>query len=176
MPLKSFCQFCTEAIGGLSYQQRATLQLVVWRSPDGQTYETGHPCTVPIFRNPSSNSRGHHGAHDPYAQNSEPSGRYSSYNSDPTLTAPRPGAWKVETITLDRPLVLAYGTTGPGGWKTRLSTAFGGKTRERLSRALVALGYDGIITIDTEANEPNEIVQLGWRTGKTPRVLPEHQP
>jgi hypothetical protein len=61
-------------------------------------------------------------------------------------------------VTLNNPLVLEFGPGyTKGGWKDRLHRLFGAK-REELRKALVASGYDGIVT--TDENGTREIVLL----------------
>jgi hypothetical protein len=93
---------------------------------------------------------------DRYAQDVEPAGRYVvTYTIEPEHRLPN---HEYGTMRLENPIVLAsvwpadgdYG--GKEGWKHRLSAAFGGKTGLALTRALLAAGHDGVVTVTMPAS------------------------
>lgn len=60
--------------------------------------------------------------------------------------------------------MVKWNTVETGGydrtsWKARLSEEYGGLTGDKLSKAIAADGYDGIVTIDAAKN-PSEIVDI----------------
>ena len=76
---------------------------------------------------------------------------------------PKPKGWETGRQSFRCPLVIAFNSEGDNfyddfSWKSRLSGFFGGLTGEDLSRAVVAGGYDGIVTV--RAGEVSEIVDL----------------
>ena len=128
---------------------------------DGTFFSTGIPVTFVFCRNPEPSV--HFGT--VYRQDIEPAGRYMIHCQTP------PPGWQRGTVAFRRPLVLlrdiAGDYAGSGGWKVRLSSALGGKKKIDLSRALVAAGFDGIVTVsvyrDGRGNlvaETSEIVDL----------------
>jgi len=93
-----------------------------------------------------------------FAQDIEPTGDYINYHEK---------QWGIDlpnhvygTITFYNPLVIEWETTGHGGWKTKLSERFGGKTKKALTNAIVKAGYDAVITIDSSSGEFMEIVNI----------------
>jgi hypothetical protein len=76
--------------------------------------------------------------------------------------------WEHGDITFQNPLVIRLTSDpdtiyGEKGWKAALSRAYGGKTGIELSRAIVADGHDGVVTVwvqDGEPSETREIVDL----------------
>lgn len=121
----------------------------------GVAFETGQPVTFTYIRNTESAPK--RTAQD-FGQAIEPAGRYMLHD---TARSPNlPSTWERGTIAFQSPIVLWHGntTSQPDGWKARLSAAFGGKRGAALSRAIVAAGHDGIVTVDTHGT--SEIVDL----------------
>jgi hypothetical protein len=128
---------------------------------EGDTPKTGEPISITYQKNlakaPSLGKA--------YGQHIEPTGEYMAYH-DVTLGSVREG-WLSGTITFRNPLVLEYKSTGVGGWKTDLSKMFGGKTGRVLTSAIIAAGYDGIITIEEFRGKTitSEIVNINGEKG-----------
>ena len=95
---------------------------------------------------------------DKYAQSIEPKGDYINFH-EPSFGTSLPN-YEYGDITFKNPLVVEYGSTGHGGWKTKLSEQYGGKKGNALTNAIKKDGYDGIITID-KGKEVREIVNIG---------------
>ncbi len=108
------------------------------------TFATGKPVEFTFARN--TEKSGYFGG--TYGQDVEPTGIYMIHVEDLPETQPR--NWIAGTIRFAQPLVLAA-TTGArlydeGGWKARLHRATGLKGRA-LSRYLLSLGYDAVVTV-----------------------------
>lgn len=126
----------------------------------GVHFETGHPVSVKFVRGttPAPNFG------ERFQQHIEPAGRYMVHNPDPGQLA---RGWEQGEVHFKNPLVLKFNHT-PGGqaefgyndtsWKARLHRALGA-TGARLSRKVVGLGHDGIVTVDGD-NCTREIVDL----------------
>jgi hypothetical protein len=131
---------------------------------EGDTLKTGEPISITYQKNlTKSPSLG-----KAYGQHIEPTGEYVTYH-DVTLGSVREG-WLSGIITFRNPLVMEYKSTGVGGWKTDLSKMFGGKTGRVLTSAIIAAGYDGIITIEEFRGKTitSEIVNInGEKEGTT---------
>jgi hypothetical protein len=98
---------------------------------------------------------------DKYQQRIEPAGRYLLHTSEPSLAK----GWENGTVRFKNPLVL-YFNLGDGlydeqSWKKQLERHYK-KRGKALSRAIVADGYDGVITVDKAARDTREIVDLTW--------------
>jgi hypothetical protein len=128
------------------------------REPDPQfgtvLFETGAPVRFTFLRNTEPSP--HFGAR--YGQDVEPTGRYILHKTEGS-TPPR--GWTTGVVELRRPLVMPLTTGadiyGPDGWKAHLVRATGKRGRA-LSRALLARGYDGVVTVTS--GETREIVCL----------------
>lgn len=141
----------------------------------GARFETGRPVTFDFARNTAKAPRIRGGA---YAQDVEPAGVYMIQRETDVM----PPGWVSGAVTFRSPLVLWLDTdgdyAGPGGWKRRLSRAFGGKRGAALSRAIVGAGHDGIVTVAERHGQRHtmEIVDLspfvGPRRNPTDRVAP----
>lgn len=95
-----------------------------------------------------------------YGQNIEPSGEYMIMDD---LYDERPNNYMLPNyeygfITFKKPLIIDFIDTTDKGWKKTLSDMYGGKTRKRLSSAIMKDGYDGIVTVSKYGIE--EIVNL----------------
>lgn len=96
-----------------------------------------------------------------YQQDIEPAEKYMIHNEDP---GDLPRKWETGIVTFRCPLVLKFNTKypeeiyGPHSWKVALHQHYGLKGRA-LSRKLLKLGYDGIVTT-IGSNETREIVLL----------------
>ena len=95
-----------------------------------------------------------------YGQNIEPSGEYMVMDD---LYDERPNNYMLPNyeygfITFKKPLIIDFIDTTDKGWKKTLSDMYGGKTRKRLSFAIMKDGYDGIVTVSKYGIE--EIVNL----------------
>ncbi len=122
----------------------------------GVHFETGAPVTFRYVRNTEKSPN--LGAK--YGQDIEPAGRYLLHNPDPGRLA---RGWEAGSLTFRNPLVIPLtgdrnAIYGPTGWKARLHTATG-LTGQALSKRLVAIGYDGIVTVDPDGYT-REIVDL----------------
>jgi hypothetical protein len=112
-----------------------------------------------------------------YGRDVEPSGRYmaggelgaASFAAPPGTPSGR--KYQSDYITFRNPLVIDFGVGGPTSthteldyksttnWKRRLAAAYGA-TGKDLSKAIIADGYDAIVTVDRETGKLNEIVDL----------------
>ena len=101
-----------------------------------------------------------------FGQNIEPAGRYMVVVDQETAVRAAqdsPGRYQHGEWTFRNPIVIPWGAgyESPDSWKRVLSDQYGGKTGKALSRAIVADGYDGIVTID--GSEVSECVDLSDR-------------
>jgi len=83
-----------------------------------------------------------------YQQDIEPAGKYVIHNEEPGDTGSR---WEVGEITFKNPLVIPFNSKNSvsydeNSWKSNLSQHYK-KTGKRLSQAIRADGYDGIVTV-----------------------------
>lgn len=123
----------------------------------GVVFSTGRPVTFRYVRN--TERAPYFGAR--FQQDIEPSGRYLLHNPDPDDL---PRGWEAGSLSFESPLVLVFNVAprpddpiyGPWSWKARLYDHYR-KRREALARAVVADGFDGIVTV--------EIVLMGSRRG-----------
>lgn len=94
-----------------------------------------------------------------FAQEIEPAGRYMNIGFD---EFPGGEGMKKGKITFKKPFVIEWETSRKGGWKTKLSEQYNGKTGKELSKALKEDGFDGVITLkDFRGSfEPVEAVSL----------------
>ena len=129
-------------------------------------FATGEPVTFAFTRNTEPAPRLKRGFEDRYAQRVEPSGRYMQLLDRGNSLTPVSSHHMVDDVHFQSPLVLLHVATTnvPEGWKMRLSRAFGNKKREALSRAIVAAGFDAVVTIGHDARRQlhysSEIVDL----------------
>lgn len=100
---------------------------------------------------------------DMMAQSIEPSGEYVAHDTGSNVVK-IPNA-TYGTITFRNPLVLEWKTSGHGGWKSDLSSMFGGKTGKRLTNAIRKAGYDGVVTIDSKKGYIMESVNISGEKG-----------
>jgi hypothetical protein len=131
----------------------------------GVFFASGVPVTFPFIH--STDSAPYLGSK--FGQDIEPAGFYLLADTANAHQHPTPG-WEYGEITFKSPLVLAMTTTddpmepvyGPNGWKARLYDAYG-LTGVDLSRALLADGYDAVVTVWVQGDQPGgtrEIVDL----------------
>ncbi len=150
----------------------------------GIHFETGVPVTFRFGRNTEPSP--YFGAQ--YQQDIEPAGRFMIHNEDPGEVA---RGWESGVVTFENPLVIAFnydpddepGSASSGiayddtSWKVRLSQHHGGATGVKLSKLLLADGWDGVVAVnlwigsDGELrSETREIVDLRpaktWRPRK----------
>jgi hypothetical protein len=129
---------------------------------EGVVFETGRAVEFRFARNTARAPTRPRGTGDPYQQKLEPAGRYMLHLG----TAPEPASdssgrvqWVTGTVRFEKPLVLRWGNGYDNtSWKAGLVRAYG-KKGHALSRALLAAGYDGIVTV-TASGATSEIVQL----------------
>jgi hypothetical protein len=127
----------------------------------GVHFETGRPVHFRFMRNTERAPKLPKHIQPEYGQDIEPAGRYMLH-AGPSFT---PFAtWHGGEVHFRAPLVLEHRGTSSRlpGWKARLSRAFGGKKKASLSRALLAAGYDGIVTVEQtpRGRYTSEIVQM----------------
>ena len=110
---------------------------------DGDTVQTGEPITFNFVHNTDSATAmfGIPDKDSPFDRGYEPSGQYVSIVNDEFT--PFSETQQTGTITLNNPLVVDL-----EGWKQRLSEQYNGLTGKELSKAVIADGYDGIVTTD----------------------------
>ncbi len=124
---------------------------------DGIRFETSKSVTFPYYRRPSGGGQQFY-AGERFAQHIEPSGQYMSFHgAHDNVDVP---GLEMGQATFKSPLVLYWDGYDESGWKARLSRHFGGKKHKALSAAIRKAGYDGIVTVHREWNEPSEIVKL----------------
>lgn len=95
-----------------------------------------------------------------FAQDIEPHGEYMCddvFKGESGFTLPNN---EYGIIHFSKPLFIEFISTTHGGWKTKLSQRYNGKTGRALTQAIVKDGYDGIVTIDSKDNELMEIVNI----------------
>jgi len=112
-----------------------------------------------------------------FQQHIEPAGRYMVSDDYPERED-ESGFWEKGKISFANPLVIAFNTApdnsayDDNNWKMRLHKAYGGLTGLELSKAIIANGYDGIVTVyidpDGKPRYTKEIVDL--------RPIIEHLP
>jgi hypothetical protein len=112
---------------------------------------TGKPITLSYVRSTNKSPT----KYKRFAQDIEPHGTYLSNN---------PGKDKIPTleygeITFNKPYVLEHNGTDANGWKGELVKTFK-KKGKALSQAMIAQGYDAIITVNSNSNVLEEIVSL----------------
>jgi hypothetical protein len=93
-----------------------------------------------------------------YRQDIEPHGKYVTQLPEGASAI---DGWEQGNIEFTNPLVIYWGSGGykdPDNWKQLLSEKYQ-KTGKELSEAIIADGYDGIITVD-DRGEPMEIIDL----------------
>ena len=117
--------------------------------------QDGKVTTLPYRKNLEKSPRD---TADSFAQSVEPKGDYINYH-EPEWGTNLPN-YEYGNISFAKPLVLEHESTGHGGWKTKLSEKYGGKTGTALANAVKKDGYDGIITVDSKAGEISEVVNL----------------
>lgn len=126
-------------------------------------FETGVPVKFPFIRNTAKSP--YFG--DRFQQDIEPAGRYMLFRS--RAVKPQDG-WEAGVVTFKSPLVLLLNTDPDGpyynetSWKARLQRIYG-HAGKKLTRALLADGYDGIVTVTCPRQrgiecETREIVDL----------------
>jgi hypothetical protein len=125
----------------------------------GVLFRTGVPVSFAFVRNTAPSPKPRRGAVDRFQQTIEPHGMYLLHR----MSGLDPGrGWMTGLVSLHSPLVLRLTTGdsiyGPDGWKARLVDAYG-KKGAALSRALLASGHDGVVTVDG-AHSTSEIVVL----------------
>jgi len=106
-------------------------------------FETGKPVTFNFVHNTESATKifGKPKKDSPYDRGFEPSGRYVAQVEDPKKLQLTDKMISGE-LTFVSPLVVEG-----KDWKKNLSVAFGKKRGKHLSKAVIAAGYDGIVTI-----------------------------
>lgn len=117
---------------------------------------TGQPVSFHFIHNTESATKllGRPKKDSPYGRYHEPSGRYVNVSSAEMaggVQAPLTGG----QITLRNPLVMDNDGLQ---WKKTLSDQYGGKRGKALSKAIIADGYDGVITLD--GNYISEVVEF----------------
>ena len=80
-------------------------------------------------------------------RNLEPSGEYMNLDFAHPLTKPS-DQWETGCIVFNNPLYLEHKSTDSKGWKKDLSELFQKKTGRKLTTALNAASYDGVVTYD----------------------------
>lgn len=130
---------------------------------NGHRFVTGVPVTIPFVRN--TEPAPFHGSR--FQQDIEPAGLYMNLDWFPSDPPPR--RWEKGIVEFRTPLVLMHNTGSSHSvaydewsWKARLHHLYK-KRGAALSRALLADGYDAIVTVTTQNGMPietNEIVAL----------------
>lgn len=128
---------------GMSFQQ-AGEPIVLKHEGDIENVETGQPVTFNFVHNPASHTKlyGKPEKGDQYGRDFEPSGRFITVVSG-KHDAPE-GLISGE-LTFFNPLVVKNDGLK---WKKDLSDRYGGLTGKELSKAVIADGHDGIMTME----------------------------
>lgn len=131
-------------------------------------YRTGVPTIFSYIRNQEPSPKRIPG--DPYLQKVEPAGAYMIER--PVSFEPgRDSRWDSGQVRFENPIVLPWGAnegySASDNWKRELSLAFGGKTGESLTLAVLAKGFDAVITVDS-SGDSSEVVSFApmarqWR-------------
>jgi len=134
---------------------------------DGRMFATGHPVEFVYAHNRTPAPKA--GPDDRFQQNVEPSGMYVTHVGRNGAAHARSLGLEVGRMRFRRPLVIAESQSsrlyGDDSWKAELSRRNDGKTGRALTRALVAQGYDGIVTVGRHGL--GEIVALPGAEKKT---------
>lgn len=129
---------------------------LVERTENGATFRTGQPVTFDFVHNTKS-ATALYGKPDkdaPFGRGLEPSGRYVNATRDASKA---PDNLESGTLTLKNPLVLDNAGLA---WKQELSDAYGGLTGKSLSLALLADGYDGVVTVDSPGGRLEHVSEI----------------
>lgn len=107
--------------------------------------QTGQPMTFNFAHNKDSATAmfGKPKKDSPFERGFEPSGKYMTMVDDSFQVFPGQNM-EVGKQTFNNPLVIDMSEDGK--WKEDLSKQYGGKKGKRLSKAVIANGYDGIVT------------------------------
>lgn len=133
-------------------------------SIQGMDAETGKPISFKFLHNKSSYTKERGRPYKPakdemFDRGYEPSGQYMVATEDDYLIKAYPNDYIVGTTTFNNPIVIKAGEYGDeSSWKRSLSKAYGNKTGKALSKAIIASGHDGIITVFM--GQHGEIVDL----------------
>lgn len=123
---------------------------------DAETIKTGDPVVFNYSHNTQSATE-EFGIPDKdslFGRGFEPSGKYISIVGD--NYTPATDQFETGVVRFDNPLVLSSEGVQ---WKEKLSNEYGGLTGKELSKAVIADGYDGIITTEGD-RYISEIVDL----------------
>jgi hypothetical protein len=127
----------------------------------GVHFKHKHPVTFPYLRNPEKAQN----FGSLYQQDIEPHGRYVSQRYQDYV----PKDFESGEISFKNPLVLPFNPKhgdfyNEKSWKAELHKRYGGKTGRDLALAIIADGYDGIVTLsigpDGKPYDTREIVDL----------------
>jgi len=132
---------------------------------DDESFQTGKPIDFHYIR-------GTEPAPDfgkTFQQHIEPAGRYMTFDNEPDHVE-ESSFWEKGKINFANPLVIAFNTVPDNtlydddNWKMRLHKAYGGLKGLELSKAIIADGHDGIVTVyidlDGKPRYTKEIVDL----------------
>jgi hypothetical protein len=131
---------------------------------DGKEFETGKPVTFAYLHNTSSATKafGKPKKGDTFKRHMEPSGKYMTMSSSLERATEQAADRKEITageVTFNNPLVIEGGEDF--NWKKELFKKYG-TSGKKLSQALIADGYDGVVTVDGAGRTPfvSEILDL----------------
>ena len=115
----------------------------------GTKFETGKPVTfnymhnkdsaTSVFGRPKKDSR--------FNRYYDPSGKYVTFTTKREV--PDYGNFEIGSLTFNNPLVIENDNLE---WKKDLSNNYGGLRGKALSQAVIADGYDGIVTVDKSSS------------------------
>ena len=123
---------------------------------DGVYFETGVPVTFDFVHNTES-ATGMFGIPDEnskFGRGFEPSGKFVTRVKDKNK-ALNLDTLESGTITFQNPLVILNDNLE---WKKKLSSNYGGLKGKELSKAIIADGFDGIVTVDESSNGTTKYV------------------
>lgn len=136
----------TGELARLEGEQVLTQQPVeVASESESDKVQTGQPMTFNFAHNKDSATAmfGKPKKDSPFERGFEPSGKYMTMVDESFQAFPGQNM-EVGKQTFNNPLVIDM--TEDGKWKEDLSKQYGGKKGKRLSKAVIADGYDGIVT------------------------------
>ena len=116
---------------------------------ENETFKTGQPVTFDYVHNQNSATKnmGLPKAGDAFQRDFEPSGKYIT-PLKPSEVKPLRDGYEGGKVTFKNPLVI---DVQAGKWKKPLSEKYG-KTGKELSKAIIADGHDGIVTLSVLKN------------------------
>lgn len=142
------------------FSKKATELKFTKADMSGAKFETGKPVTFTYMHNKDSATSifGKPKKDSSFNRYYDPSGKYVTFTTRKEV--PDYGNFEIGSLTFNNPLVIENDNLE---WKKDLSNKYGGLRGKALSQAVIADGYDGIVTVDkSSSGEPytSEILDL----------------